>query len=211
MKNLIIAILIFISSSSSLRSQPPGATIIPCQQKIIPLRTFTDIPYDDCYYMKDTDNELQDFVGTWTGTWDNKTLIVNFKKVINKYDINRKYNRDLIIGKYKVVDNSGTILFDNTMDSDINAKIEGGKFAKIGAKAGPEIDIGGKYSMRYYDKTLCNLNGSIYLNFTDNNKTQIQWSFHRKKQMIFPDCYYYNYPKSQYPNPLPRNITLTKQ
>lgn len=52
-----------------------------CQQQlIIPLRTHTDIPQDQCYYMKDTDNELKNYTGTWMGTRNNKTFYVTFKK-----------------------------------------------------------------------------------------------------------------------------------
>ncbi|AYN01922.1 hypothetical protein EAG08_17940 [Chryseobacterium sp. 3008163] len=96
---------------------------------IIPLRTYTDIPEDQCYYMKDTDNELPDYVGIWSGAWNNKTIYITFKK-INTYNTFRKYNKDILIGKFKVVDSNGSILFDNTMISDDQAKIWGGKICK---------------------------------------------------------------------------------
>jgi len=109
--------------------------------------------------------------------------------------------------------NNGTVLFDSTSDSDNNAKISGIGFAKMGAKAGPDKYIGGKYMMLYNDESLCNLSGSIYINFANAAKTQMQFEFNQNKRYIFPECYFYNYPQSQYPRPLPNmgGITLTKQ
>ena len=180
---------------------------------IVPLRTYTEIPKDQCYYMKDINNELQDYVGTWKGIWDNKTLLITFKKITNRYNMYFKYNEDLLIAKFKVTDSGGNILFDNTSDSDNNAKIIGSGFAIMGAKSGPDKSIGGKYTMLYHDESLCNLRGTIYINFANTAKTQMQFEFNQKKRYIFPECYFYNYPQSQYPRPLPNRdgITLTKQ
>lgn len=213
MKNILTIITVLICSFAF--SQPGGSlTLVDlCPQKtIIPLRTFTDIPKDECYYMKDTDNELQEYEGTWVGNWNNKTLLITFKKITEKYDASRNYHKDYLIAKFKILDTNGNILFDNTSVSDDNAKIKGSSFAKTGAKAGPTIDIGGYYSLLYSDPSLCRLWGFVYIKFANPAKTQLLWKFNQRRQTIFPDCYYYNYPTTQYPKPLPNeDIILTKQ
>lgn len=214
MKNILTITAILLSSF--VFSQPAGGAqplMELCPQKtILPLRTYTDIPEEQCYYLKDTNNELQDYEGTWKGIWNNKTIFITFKKLTDRYSIYRKHNRDLLIAKFKVLDNNGNVLFDNTSDSDDNAKIKGSGFANIGSKSGPNNDIGGKYTLLYYDTTLCNLKGTIYIGFVNTTKNQLKFKFTQRRQTIFQSCYYYNYPSSQYPKPLPdEDIILTKQ
>ena len=49
-------------------------------QQIFPLTTRSnEIPLNS--YIKDTENQLPDFEGTWKGNWNNKTLTIIFKKV----------------------------------------------------------------------------------------------------------------------------------
>lgn len=60
MKNLILLLFIAISCKSFTQSTFTQYTIVP-------MRTFIDIPENQCYYMKDTDNELNDYEGTWKG------------------------------------------------------------------------------------------------------------------------------------------------
>lgn len=148
------------------------------QQNIIPLRTHTDIPQDQCYYMKDTNNELQDYAGTWMGTWNNKTFYVTFKKINNKYDAHFKYNKDFLIGKFKTLTSSGSILFDNTTISDDNVKIRNGDFVKDS----------NNYIFTYFDKDLCNSRGFVTIAFTDATKTQLVWRYMAKR------CYLSNLP-----------------
>lgn len=182
MKNLFLFILLYISFS--------------CNAQIYPLRTFTQIPENA--YLKDTNNELPAYEGIWKGTWNNKTVYITFKKVINKYNENLKYYKDNLIGKFKVLDSNENILFDNTNLSDDNPKIWGGKFRKIDDK----------YSLVYLDSDLCNTSGNIIINFTDSSKTKLNWKLTLGSNMITTDCQYYN---TGIPEALPKEIVLTKQ
>jgi hypothetical protein len=195
MKNLFLLLFIAISCKSFTQSACTQYTVIP-------LRTFTEIPENQCYYMKDINNELNDYEGTWKGNWNGKTFFITFKKIINKYDEAFRYNEDFLIGKFKLLDATGNILFDNTAIADNDAKIKGGKFAKIDDK----------YSLSYYDKDLCGKNGFGKISFANAAKTQLQWEYYYRDQTIFPSCFYYNYPANQRPEPLPaQNLILTKQ
>lgn len=186
MKNIFFLVLFFAFATS-------------CKSQTYPLRTYTHIPQNA--YLKDTNNELPSYEGTWKGIWNNKTIYITFKKITNKYDNVLKYYNDFLIGKFKVLDGSGSILFDNTTISDDKVKLEGGKFRKID----------GKYSFSYSDPDLCFKNGYITIHFTDSTKTKLAWKFSEGSNLIEPDCFYHGFPADQRPEPLPKEIILSKQ
>jgi len=195
MKNVIFLLLLIISCKSF-----PQST---CgQYTVVPLRTFTEIPENECYYRKDTQNELNAYEGTWKGSWNNKTIYITFKKVINIYDDSLGFNLDNLVGKFKTLDSNGNILFNNTSLTDSQAKIFGIGFHHITDK----------YHMIYIDNDLCGLSGSIKISFANAAKTQLNIDFDQDHLIIDTDCYYHSYPPSQYPEPLTKNnIVLTKQ
>jgi hypothetical protein len=168
-------------------------------QQTYPLRTYTNIPENS--YLKDTNNELQSYEGTWKGTWNNKIIFITFKKITNKYNPNLKYFKDLLIAKFVVKDNNGNILFDNTNLSDNSAKIKGFGFIKNTSK----------YLINYQDPDLCHMTGSGRINFTDATKTKLEWKYSQDTEWIENECFYHGLPESQRPEPLPMNIILTKQ
>ncbi|KQS94313.1 DUF6705 family protein [Chryseobacterium sp. Leaf394] len=164
----------------------------------VPLRTWTDIPENQCYYLKDIDNEFVDYSGTWKGTWNNKTIYITFSKVSAHYDDFDKYYEDVLIGKFKVLDMSGGVLFDNT-NSSAKPKIRGG---------GPVKDQS-KYSFSYTDRDICNIGGRIEISFSNPSKTQLNWKYSQDSQMIYPSCPYYG--SANFPEALPKSTVLTKQ
>ncbi|MBB4805373.1 hypothetical protein HNP38_000645 [Chryseobacterium defluvii] len=169
-------------------------------QQIYPLRPVPiDLPENS--YEKDTNNELQDYEGTWKGTWNGKTIWITLKKITYKYETALKYYRDYLIGKFVVKDANGLILFDNTNLPDGNAKIKGINFRKYGDK----------YSFIYIDMDLCAMNGSGRFNFTDSTKTKLEWKYSEDENIIDTDCFYYGWAQADRPQPLPNNIILTKQ
>ena len=185
MKNIILILLILFTVS--------------CKSQIYPLRTYTDIP--DNSYLKDTNNELNDYTGTWKTTWNNKTIYLNISKVINKYRSGLYSYLDYLIINFKVLDASGNLLFDNTNLTGDDVKIIG-----INFKNGEE-----KYILGYVDRDLCMRSGTIILNFTDSTKTQLKWHYGEDENWLEPDCFYYNYPPAQRPEPLPYDAVFTKQ
>ena len=172
------------------------AITISCNAQIYPLRTYTEIPENA--HLNDTNNELPYYEGIWTGTWNNKTIYITFKKITNKYNSPLKYYKDFLIGKFKIVKSNGEILFDNTHVSDENPKIRGGKFRKKD----------NKYSLIYSDSSMCDRNGYGTIYFMDASKTKLEWKFSEGEVMIDTDCFYYN---QTWPEILPASIILTKQ
>ncbi|MFT3918004.1 DUF6705 family protein [Cloacibacterium sp.] len=184
MKNIFYLLLMLVSS-------------IFCKAQTYPLRTYTQLPTGA--YLKDTNNELPSYEGTWKGTWDGKIIYLSFKKIVNYYKSTYGYYADILIAKFKVTDLNGNVLFNNTSLTDQNAKIIGGKFKKLNQK----------YSLGYVDNDICGLNGFIEINFTDSTKTKLAWKFNEGSNLITKDCPYYN--SAVFPQPLPVNIILTKQ
>ena len=172
---------------------------LSCAQ-IYPLNTNTDVPTDA--YIKDLNNELVPYEGTWKGTWNNKTIYLYLKRIKKLLDHkeNNPYYKDLLVGKFKVVDQNGLILYDNTNLPDEDTKIEGGRFFTIPIK---------QYYLFYIDPDICNMTGGIYINFINGNQTQLQWKFSDTTDIITSDCPYYN--ANPFPQPLPINIVLIKQ
>lgn len=173
---------------------------ISCQAQTYQLRTYgVEFPKDS--YVKDINNELQDYTGTWKGTWNNKNFQVTFNKIMiyKSYLNERAYYNDILIGKFKVTDSNGLILFDNTNIPNNGAKINGSGFKK-------NTD---NYLLNYIDEEICGMSGWIYINFIDATKTKLNWRFSDMTDVITSDCPYYN--ANPFPEPLPKNIVLTKQ
>ncbi|MDR2238122.1 MAG: hypothetical protein LBE92_18515 [Chryseobacterium sp.] len=171
---------------------------ISCKAQNYPLTTTESVPQGS--YITDTQNELPAFEGNWMGTWKGKTFLINFKKMVHEYDDHYKSYRDYLIGKFQVKDTSGNILFDNLNVSDSNAKIEGGKIFPTG-----------KYVLTYVDSDLCLKSGRIFIEFTNSTKSEMKFKFMETSQLIDKDCFYHGKPADQRPEPLPKEIILTKQ
>ena len=94
-------------------------SLFSCRAQIIPLKNaYVDIP--NGAYLKDTDNFLDNFIGTWKYQNGNEQFIIEFKKVLHyNYDT---YFKDILVGEYKYIDNSGMIII-NTLPN-INATID---------------------------------------------------------------------------------------
>lgn len=170
-----------------------------CAQ-IYPLNTYTKVPNNA--YIQDLNNELIPYEGTWKGTWDNKTFFITFKRIkkLLEHNDDNPFYRDVLIGKFKVINSDGLILYDNTNLLDNNTKIEGIRFFTIPNK---------RYSLFYIDHDICDISGDILISFTDSSNTTLDWKFMDTTDIITSSCQYYN--SNPFPQPLPDNIILTKQ
>lgn len=185
MKNIFL-LIIFITS-------------ISCKAQIYPLRTYSEVPANA--YIKDLDNELPPYEGTWKGTWDGKTIFLYIKKVKTYFNHleNKPYYNDILKAKFKILDSNNLVLFDNTFLTDENSKITGNRFFSIPHN---------RYMLTYNDPDLCNTSGTINISFTDSTKTKLNWNYYYRNEIETVDCQYYN---MGIPQPLPEEIILTKQ
>jgi hypothetical protein len=85
-----------------------------CKAQNVPLKTYD---YVNGSYLKDLDNVLPFWVGTWKGTVNNKEYtfqFVKFPQHLTTFSNGDYYYEDVLKAKFKVVDlGSNTILYDN--------------------------------------------------------------------------------------------------
>lgn len=98
MKNIIITLALILSVS--------------CKAQILSLETkVKDIPVGA--YVKDLNNEMDKYVGTWQWTNGNDVLTIVLQKKNNIYD--GEYYEDLLVGEYSYASNGVEIV--NTLSS----------------------------------------------------------------------------------------------
>ncbi|MCX8534670.1 DUF6705 family protein, partial [Chryseobacterium luquanense] len=132
-------------------------------------------------YIKDLNNDLLPYEGDWKATWGNKIFFVQFKRIKKYLDHkeNNPYYKDVLIGKFKVLDNTGNVLFNNTNLPDNDTKIEGTRFFTIPNK---------RYSLFYFDNDICGMTGDIYISFLNGNLNQLNWKFIDTTDIITSSC-----------------------
>lgn len=76
----------------------------------------------DGAYIKDTNNDLDKFVGTWKYTQGNDEFTIVIQKVIQQF--NGDYYEDEVVGRFKYVQN-GVVVADylNSLDAQISGNI----------------------------------------------------------------------------------------
>ncbi|WP_312901417.1 DUF6705 family protein [Chryseobacterium taichungense] len=98
MKNIFLLSIILLSISCKA-------------QQIYPLNTsFSDI--QNHTYLKDTNNELLPFIGTWKATFDNKEIMIKVDK-INQHlvESGRKiFYQDVLFIRYSIKNSQGTVI-----------------------------------------------------------------------------------------------------
>lgn len=136
--------------------------LLLAQNPILPLNTpHQQLPQNA--YLKDTQNQLPPFEGTWVYNQGNLKVTIKFQKIIFYNNLSFYYS-DLLTGNYKVEKN-GVIIFDNlNMPFNENASIFGFNF------------YDGKYNMSFIDTVKCDIGGAVKVWINANGK--LQWTMH---------------------------------
>ncbi|WET47660.1 hypothetical protein PYS58_13840 [Chryseobacterium indologenes] len=139
-------------------------------QQIYPLKTdYTEVPQNS--YLKDSNNELDSFIGIWKGSFKGNliTLFVT-KETQRLFNENQnKYYKDILSIKY-VVKNSSGIVLQNTQDMNF----EPNQLTHTIYSQWPENN--GNSLLLYYGGTNCSVGwGSIILKRL--NSSQISWEY----------------------------------
>ncbi|WP_144283616.1 DUF6705 family protein [Chryseobacterium echinoideorum] len=106
MKKYIVLLVLIIMNCSCKAQQPVLRTL-----------TFND-SFDEDYfrekgdYVKDTQNQLDPYIGVWKYQGTEKTLILKIQKVTMFYESIRKTYRDELLVTYKYIKN-GVVVVDN--------------------------------------------------------------------------------------------------
>ncbi|WP_143884486.1 DUF6705 family protein [Chryseobacterium binzhouense] len=99
-------------------------------------------------YVKDVDNRLNTYEGTWKGTFESKQIELKLEKKIDFGNYSVKW--DQLIGKIRIKDGQGNILYDSFQNPEDNADPYGYNFQHT------------VYEMRFRGKSGC-VDGTIYL------------------------------------------------
>lgn len=178
---------------------------ISCKAQIYPLNTSpSDIPNNA--YIKDTNNELDKYVGLWKGIWNGKSLFLELKKVKTSSSIpgdTHPYFKDRILGERKVIAFNGTIEIDRIS----NFGIEGTEFSGIGTS----LKNTNWKQILFFPKNMCNKSATLDItSFTGN---QMTLHFEYLPSIIDENCQHNAYVDQygDFPINFPKDITLTKQ
>lgn len=138
-------------------------TVLFSQSPILPLNT----PYEQITnnaYLKDTQNQLTPFVGTWNYQQGNTKVTIKFQKVMEYNDLsNPHYYKDRLKANYKVEKN-GVVIYNNLNEPIENARIRGGVF------------INDKFTLLYVDYVKCDIWGDVEIWIDTNGK--LNWSMY---------------------------------
>lgn len=152
MKNFII-ILVFTLFSISCSSQTRGLK----EAAISTNNSLGNQTIQNVAYLKDIDNSLNKFEGTWKGEYDGKTYEFRFVK---KTKHGENPTRDIIIGRFIVKDSSGNVIYSTINKPDGETGLLGLNFQK-----------NQKTYLIYYTgkNSICGDQGTLNIYFKDPN------------------------------------------
>lgn len=176
---------------------------LSCQaQRIISLeeaytysRSADGIP-EDVSYVKDTNNRLDQFVGTWKGSANGKYYTIQFVKLINYGEYSIKW--DEILGNILITDTGGNVLHNSFGQSyDAVGNLTGLNFQR------------NTYMMYFAANGACNDSGNVFVEVKKLNPNEMTLYFMRDTEFIDPiKCPNY----TTYVPLLPKDkMTLVKQ
>ncbi|WP_123906574.1 DUF6705 family protein [Chryseobacterium sp. MYb7] len=174
-----------------------------CKAQIFPLNTSpSDIPNNA--YIKDTNNELDKYVGLWKGTWNGKTLYLELKKIKYYYNDNQPYYIDKIFGERKIIATDGTTV---EIDRITNFDTQNPEFRGIHKS----LHHAGKQTISFYPKNMCRK--TALLEITSFVGNQMTLHFEYEPSFVDPSCQHNAYidQYGDFPINFPKDIILTKQ
>lgn len=189
MKNTVL-ILLIILTAISCKTQ----NIIPLEDVYAYKKSPDGIP-EYVTHVKDLNNRLDQFVGTWKGSYNGKNYEFKFEKRIDFGNNSIKW--DKLIGRLKVKDVQNNVIYNSMDKSDDNTMLSG-------------YDIQNNvYVMDLIVNTYCNDMGDLFIELKKNNPNQMIINFERETDIFDPNkCPNY----STYTTLVPKNeIILTKQ
>ncbi|WP_417195245.1 DUF6705 family protein [Bizionia sp.] len=156
MKSPIYLVIVFILTTISCKAQ-----IIPVEQVV---DNFENVEEGLTTYIKDVNNVLDAYVGTWTGTENGKdyTFIITENTIV--FDEQYNINADVLIMKHLIVEsNTLRVIEDTRLVSDENAPCEGAFFRQF---SGSGLSYAFFYDGEDY---FCGQNGEVYVTLKNNN------------------------------------------
>ncbi|HET8809923.1 MAG TPA: DUF6705 family protein [Flavobacteriaceae bacterium] len=113
MKKQLIIVMGMLVCLSCKAQNPPLQQIIPLEDYINYQNN--DIPIPDNVYFKDINGLLDKYVGTWIGTYNNKTFEFHVVKTTPQSDIRPSVTIEQLYMRYKITDANGNVI-ENTLN-----------------------------------------------------------------------------------------------
>lgn len=156
MKKIIVILVLLVISNSCVAQNTIGLK----DATISSTKSIGEVsPNID--YIKDIDNSLDKFIGSWTGEYNNKKYELQF---IKKTKYGEKPMKDILLGRMLIKDNSGNILYDTFQKPDDQSGLIGLNFQK-------DLKI---YQLSFSGKNpSCGDSGIIYIYFKDTNNLSL--------------------------------------
>ncbi len=150
-------------------------------------------------YVKDTNNRLNQFVGTWKGSYGGKQYEITLEKKVNyKDNPNDDMSWDRIIGRILVKDSQGNILYNSTSYPDGKTYFGGYNFQ------------GKTYVMHFVGNYNCLESGSVFIYTKNGNPNEMVLFYSQDSDMFLVPSKCPNY--SSFTPLLPsEKMTLVKQ
>lgn len=150
-------------------------------------------------YVKDTNNRLNQFVGTWKGNYGGKQYEIRLEKKVNyKDDPSDDRSFDRIIGRIIIKDNSGNIIYNSMNKPDNNTFFSGFNFQRR------------VYVMSFVGNYDCLESGNVFIEIRKNNTNEMTLFYSQDKDGLLNPAKCPNF--SSYIPLLPEDkMVLTKQ
>lgn len=197
MKNTLFnLILIFSLTTLSCKAQ-----ILPVENVINYINQDLEIP-ENTTHIKDVNNLFDEFIGTWTGSHNNKLYELRIE-IYTDIRYNGTLKEDMLLVRHKVEDNNGIIIDDTTNLPDTNPLVISGSYF---------LENGETYRLSYYGvDSSCGQEGNVYIaviNSSSVNNPQMNFYFTQKHDTIDPnEC-----PEDvTFPFPVETQLILIKQ
>lgn len=186
MKNRLFIFTLFLIITSCIAQTVSLETMAQCnsQQESCPNAT----------YIKDINNLLNKYVGTWEGTLNGKSYKFNFVK---KENLGEVVKWDFLIGRLKITNSNGIVEYDSFNQPETELTFEGYNFQK-------DLKV---YLMRFSGKkTGCIDYGYTYMWIKAETPNTLGINFHPDNDIVTKDC-------NNFLTTLPNNqiIHLTRQ
>ncbi|MDY3348017.1 hypothetical protein PG605_12040, partial [Riemerella anatipestifer] len=128
---------------------------------------------EDVSYAKDINGDLNRFVGTWKGIYNGKTYEFNFVKKLNddKYEV----RWDFLIGRLKITDRNGKIIYNTFNEDDDKTYFSGWTFQRR------------TYMMDFIANTECNDSGVVFMEVYSKQPNKMRLYMDRDKIWYNPE------------------------
>jgi hypothetical protein len=160
-----------------------------------------DIPANT--YMKDYNNQLDFYVGTWKASFDNKVYLLTITKQIKKMLDYRNVYQDVLQVKYEVKTSNEILTINSNIGAYVTNASDHHAIYSFGLKNN------GSLAKLYYGGTNCGIGWGV-IEFTKLNATQFNWKYSPNSSTINDDVCPPGQDLKIY-LPITSNLVFTKQ